>query len=239
MINVAVVGAAGFVGSQIAKAVEENSKYNLIPVLSSDLIEKMLDAEIIIHSANPAGRYLAEKHPEIDFQASVSKTAKFFKEAGNRRFILISSMSCRTQLYTNYGRNRRACELLVRSGWTSDSTVIRLGPMFGGNRKKDLLHDILTGRKVYISKDSFYAYVDVAWVGEKVVEMIEGPSGIYEIGARNAVRLGDLSAYFHSTSEFCGIDETQIPENFVDGPNATEVYAYAEKELEWLKWQKK
>ena len=147
--------------------------------------------------------------------------------AKGRRFILISSLSCRTQLYTNYGRHRRACELLVLTG---NSLVVRLGPMFGGNRKEDMLHDILAGRTVYISRKSNYAYVNVAWAGNKIIELINASTGIQEIGARNSVNLGDLADHFNSKSNFVGIVEIQIPENYTDGPNANEIYKYAENE---------
>ena len=227
--TVAVIGAGGFVGSQIAKAVTDSDCYDLIPVLRHDPADELLNkADIIIHSANPARRFQAENHSMLDFEETVEKTARFFSLSRGKRFILVSSMSCRTQLYTNYGRNRRACELLVLTG---NSLVIRLGPMFGGNRKADMLHDILAGRKVYIAAETKYAYVDVAWVGQKIVELIEGPIGLQEIGARNSVCLGDLSRYFKSTSEFSGIIETQIPENFTDGPDANDVYAFAKLEI--------
>ena len=145
---------------------------------------------------------------------------------------MISSFSCRTQLYTNYGRFRRACELLVLTG---NSLVIRLGPMFGGNRKKDMLHDILACRKVYAAAGTRYAYVDVAWAGQKIVDLLkEERIGIQEIGARNDVSLGDIAKHFNSKSLFEGIIEHQLTKKFSDGPDANEVYIYAEKEFQCL-----
>jgi len=227
--KVAVLGAAGFVGSQIAAAVAKKDCYELIPVLRGDPAEELIaKADIVVHSANPAGRYQAETDPANDFKESVEKTADFFRLAKGKRFIQISSLSCRTQLYTNYGRNRRSCELLT----LSDSTlIIRLGSMFGGSRKKDVLHDILAGRRVYVSATSRYAYVHVAWVGQKVVELLEGPSGIIEIGARNSVSLQSLSDYFNSDSVFSGPEDMQIPIDCKDGPDAYDVYRFAEEKI--------
>jgi nucleoside-diphosphate-sugar epimerase len=231
MINkktIAVIGAAGFVGSQIINALKNNDKYNFISIYRGDSVDSLCkDADIIVHAANPAKRYNAENYPIQDFSETVEKTAKFFELAKNKRFVLISSLSCRTQLYTHYGRHRRACELITLSG---DSVVIRLGPMFGGHRKQDMLHDILANRKVYVSDETKYAYVDVAWAGQKIVDLIESTRGVKEIGANNYVRLRDIADYFLSTSEFEGIEENQIPENFIDGPDANDVYNYANKE---------
>ena len=228
MKTVAVVGAAGYVGSQIARAVLASGRYHLIPVLRTDPAEALIaNADIIVYAANPARRFQAEKDPVHDFAVTVEKTGRFFTLARGKRFVLVSSLSCRTQLDTSYGRHRRACELIVLS---EDSLVVRLGPMFGGNRTKDTLHDILAGRQIFVAAETGYAYVDVAWVGKKIIELLEVPGGLREIGARNAVRLGDLCGHFASTSTFSGIDDTQIPEDFTDGPDALAVFRFAEKE---------
>jgi len=231
MVNkkiVVVVGAAGFVGSQIVKALKERGDYNLIEVLRGDAIEEQVSkADIIVHCANPAKRFNAEKYPMQDFCETVEKTARFLGLAKGKRFVLISSLSCRTQLDTQYGRHRRACELIAL---TEDSVIVRLGPMFGGHRKQDILHDILAGRHVYVSAETKYAYADVAWVGHKIVDLLEVEKGVKEIGANNYVRLGDIATYFASTSVFSGREDHQMPEHFDEGPDANDVYDYCKKE---------
>lgn len=226
--TIAVAGAAGFVGSQIARAVAASGRYNLLPVLRGDSAEELFArADVVVHSANPARRVVAEQDPRRDFVETVEKTAGLLAAARDKRFVLISSLSCRTQLDLSYGRNRRACELLALS---CGALVVRLGPMFGGSRTRDCLHDILLGRPVFVSAETRYAYADVAWVGRQIVEWLEGPVGLREIGAHNAVRLGDLATHFASPSTFTGLDDTQVPEDFPSGPDAQEVFDYAEKE---------
>jgi nucleoside-diphosphate-sugar epimerase len=228
MKTVAVVGAAGYVGSQIAHAIVASGRYHLIPVLRTDPAEALIaKADIVVYAANPARRYQAEKDPVHDFEVTVENTARILNCARGKRFVLVSSLSCRTQLNTGYGRHRRACELIAL---TEDSLVVRLGPMFGGSRKNDTLHDILSGRQIFVAAETRYAYVNVAWVGRKIVELLEASGGLREIGARNAVRLGDLSDRFASTSTFSGIDDTQVPEDFADGPDASDVFLFAENE---------
>ena len=228
---VAVIGAAGFVGSQIAEAIKADSRYSLLPVYrNSRYPEQLIDlVDIIIHTANPAKRLNAEKKPELDFTETVEKTAKILSMAKGKRFILISSLSCRNQLYSSYGRNRRACELMVLPG---NSLIIRLGPMFGGNRKKDLIHDLLASKELHIAETTRYAYVDVKWVGKQIVSMLEEENGICEIGAYNSICLKDLRDFFDSTSVFSGIEEHQEPKDFLDGPNVHDVYNYMKHEME-------
>ena len=224
---IAVLGANGFVGENICDSILSSDKYSLLPFTRDSDIKELDLADIIIHSANPAKRYNAENNPEKDFKETVEKTNNFFNLCKNKRFILISSMSARTQLYTNYGRNRRACELLIQHG---NTLTIRLGPMYGGKRKQDMLHDILLGKDVYVSEDTQYSYVDVKWVGKQILNYIEYPVGIKEIGAKNSIRLGDIRDKFNSKSKFTGRVENQITQNFIDGPDANDVYRYAEHE---------
>ncbi|MCX5696488.1 MAG: NAD(P)-dependent oxidoreductase [Candidatus Omnitrophica bacterium] len=228
MKNVAVVGAAGFVGTQVARAVAASGRYNLISVLRNDpAIALLAKADIVVYAANPARRFQAEKDPMQDFEETVEKTAGFLALSHAKRFVLVSTLSCRTQLNTSYGRNRRACELIALQ---AGSLVIRLGPMYGGDRIDDTLHKIISGGPVFVAAQTRYAYVDVSWVGKKIVELLDEPGGIREIGARNAISLGELRDYFSSKSTFSGIDDTQIPEGAADGPDARDIFRFAEEE---------
>ena len=228
MKTVVVAGAKGYVGSQIASSVARSGCYRLIRVVRGDDAKSAFaSADIIVHAANPARRYRAEKDPIRDFTETVEKTAQFLDLAKGKRFVLVSSLSCRTQLATAYGRNRRACELLALN---AAALVVRLGPMFGGGRTQDCLHDIIAGRTVYVAADTRYAYVDVSWAGDKIVSLLEGPVGICEIGARNSVQLSDIRDRFASQSAFVGETDTQEPEGASDGPDAAEVFEFAEHE---------
>lgn len=227
--NIAVIGSNGFVGSEIAKSIDNKKNYNLIRITRHDDLEKLIvNADCIIHSANPASRFKAECNPENDFFETVEKTSNILKVANKKKIILISSISCRTQIETNYGRNRRSCEIMTL---LKEGVVIRLGPMFGGRRKKDTLHDLLNNENIYVSEKTKYAYVNVTWAATKIIDFILSPTGIYEIGARNSVSLSEIANYFKSKSIFSGSDDTQIPENFNEGPDANLVFEYANMEL--------
>lgn len=226
--RIAMLGAAGYVGSQVCLALERQDRREVVRVLrGDDLKDKLEGVDIIIHAANPAKRFRAESNPEVDFQETVEKTHQIIKCAAGKKLILISSLSCKTQLNINYGRNRRACELLALG---NGGIVIRLGPMFGGGRTEDTLHAILRDEEVFVSSETKYAYVDVAWAAKKIVQLIDCPSGIYEIGAKNSISLHEIRDHFHSKSKFTGIDDTQIP-NSTDGPDSRLVIEYAQGEI--------
>jgi nucleoside-diphosphate-sugar epimerase len=228
-MKIAVIGALGFVGSAIASIIESDVRYKLISIVRGDDIKSKLEsADVVIHAANPARRYRAESDPQHDFIETADKTFRILSLANEKKCLLISSLSCKTQLNTNYGRNRRFCELLALG---QSAVVIRLGPMFGGTRKQDVLHDLLADRQIYVSPETRYAYVDIKWVGAKILELLEVRSDIYEIGAHNSVALAELRDYFGSKSVFTGPNDTQIPELKGEGPDAMLVVKYARKEL--------
>ena len=140
------------------------------------------------------------------------------------KVILISSISCRTQLDTPYGDHRKMCEELVLN---RGGTVFRLGPLFGGTRKEDIIHDIVNNKKVYYSEDTKYAYVDVNWAGEYISKSIERIPGVYEIGARNTITLRSIAEAINSISTFDGPNDDQYPINFNDGPDAKKAIDFA------------
>jgi nucleoside-diphosphate-sugar epimerase len=233
--KVAVLGAGGYVGEHVCQALELCESYELVKVFRGDnLIEKLQGVEVLIHSANPAKRFRAESNPAQDFLETVEKTHQIIECLAGKKLILISSLSCRTQMDINYGRNRRACELMTLQ---SKGVVIRLGPMFGGGRTEDTLHSILRGEQVYVASETKYAYVNVSWAASKIVNLINVSSGIYEIGARNSISLAELRDFFKSPSQFEGINDTQIPDS-IDGPDARLVIDYALSEVDQIQLSK-
>ena len=235
--RVLVAGSRGYVGSQIARALDENPFYEFLSLCrGQDDLKLFAKADIIIHAANPARRYFAEQNPKVDFIETVEKTHRFLSLSQSKRFILISSLSCRTQLHLSYGIHRRECEDLALA---ANGAVIRLGPMFGGARTQDVLHDILASRMVYISEKTKYAYADVAVIAKKVVDSIENLKGISEFGARNSIELGEIARRYESNTVFSGPIDTQIPENCFDGPDAYDVIKYADIEFSRMNELKK
>lgn len=230
MQTVAVVGAAGFVGKSVAAAVLTGLRYRLITVVRGQNVEESVkESEIVVHCANPAGRFQANHNPERDYQETVEKTATILAAAKNSKCVMISSLSCRTQTSTAYGVHRLECERLALN---AGAVVVRLGPMYGGARVSDTLHDILAGRRVFVAKSTCYGYVDVAWAGEKLLDFFSSSSAIYEIGASNSISLGEIAGRFSSFSKFSGPDDTQVVQGCETGPDARKVLEFAEKEMQ-------
>ena len=227
MSSVVVIGANGFVGSKVCQYIDSHTEFKLIPVVRGDnMLDAINQADIVVHVANSAKRFYAESNPEEDFIESVEKTTLINQYANKKRLILISSISARTELDTVYGRNRRDCELIVEGPQT---LIVRLGPMFGEDKRVGALHDLLTNNTVYVSENTKYAYVNVNYNAEKIVSFIGDSSlnGYIELGSKIGISLKKLKKIIGSNSKFTGKDDTQIP-NYPpsDAPNVMDVVDY-------------
>ena len=225
--SIAVIGSSGFVGSALIRELKNRGTFKVLPIgRNDDTNAIILKADYVIHTANPAARFFAKKNPEIDFNESVEKTFSLKKLAKKKKFILISSISARTQLDTVYGRNRRACECLMNE---KENLIIRLGPMFGGNKEVGALHDILKNDPVFVSEKTKYAFVNVSYNAKKIIDLID-ENGLIELGAKNAIELSELKNILGSSSEFSGDDDTQIAiDPQPDAPDVNEVIEFARK----------
>jgi nucleoside-diphosphate-sugar epimerase len=204
---ISIIGANGFVGSNLVKIGRELG-WKIIPVVRSDGgFEKARESTIVIHAANSGRRYWADQNPEKDLENCIQTTSKIFSELKGKKLILISSISARSQTNTPYGRNRKACEdLAVKAG----ALIIRLGPMFGGGKSAGPLHDLIQNKTVFVSGDSEYAYASVEDNARKIFSCLNH-EGLLELGAHNFIRLSDLRDRIGSTSEFIGAVDNQRP----------------------------
>ena len=81
-MKIAVIGSDGFVGAEIVKAIKSDEKYDLIRIVKGDDISgKIKSADFVIHAANPARRFMAEKEPLSDFIETAEKTFSLLKMA--------------------------------------------------------------------------------------------------------------------------------------------------------------
>jgi nucleoside-diphosphate-sugar epimerase len=226
-MNIGVIGASGFVGSAISRGFGQLNQHTVLPILRGDNVTKKIDeADYVIYSANPAKRFIANTNSELDKKETIEKTSFFLKESKGKPFLLISSISCRTQLNTPYGINRKECEDIVLA---NGGAVVRLGPMYGGSRINDVIHDICYNKKIYASKDSRQSFSNVDWNGTYIANKFLSFDGIVEIGSTNSISFSELAEYAESTSEFFGDVDDQFPLNFDSGPDVLNVFKFIDQ----------
>src|SRR3989344_3420667 len=106
MATIAVVGARGYLGSAICRALPNYPEYQVMPVTRENYDEmKASEYDILINCAMPSARFWAKNNPEKDFVETVEKTAKLLYGWKFKKFVQISTISARSQLDTVYGRH--------------------------------------------------------------------------------------------------------------------------------------
>ena len=225
-LNVAVVGAYGFVGKSLCSALKSTKNVALVEIGRNDDLENLIKkADTVIYAANSSKRFWAKNNPELDFHDTVEQTCKVKKLSKGKKFILISTISARVQLDTPYGRNRRSCETMLVDD--SDALIFRLGPMYGTERPTGALHDIVSNNKCFVSGDTYYAYVDVEYNARKITELLHC-KGLIELGARNSISLNEIKEAVGSRTTFEGPVDTQILQTTQkDAPDAYDIVSFA------------
>jgi nucleoside-diphosphate-sugar epimerase len=228
-MKIGVIGASGFVGREIYSSLLAAEGVVSVPITRDNFESakiRSIEFDLLIHSANPAGRLRANSNPVSDSVSTVGLTTTLMNEFHSSRVLLISTISCRVQPNTPYGQNRLKCEELVLA---KGGGVVRLGPMFGGSRTIDTLHDILENRNVFFSGDTEYGYCDVAWNANYIVQKLLNMHELCEIGARNAISLEEIARELGSLSKFGKVNDTQRILDFEIGPDALGVLEYAKR----------
>jgi dTDP-4-dehydrorhamnose reductase len=231
-LSIGLLGYKGFIGSEISQLLESDRSCIVRKIdreLFADKEIRNFNFDLLIHAANPARRFFANSNPEIDFKDTVEKITEIINCFKYKRLLLISSLSCRTQPDSIYGKHRLICEELAHQ---NNGAVVRLGPLFGGYRKNDTLHDILNNETVYYADDTKYCYANIDWVANFIVNnlFLLYDSKISEVGARDWITLGEISKFVNSRSVFIGQNDDQVISSFELGPSAKEVFEFVRME---------
>ncbi|WP_433684729.1 hypothetical protein [Nocardia sp. CA-119907] len=226
MVRVAVVGAAGYVGSELVAALRRGGDCDVVPVVRADH-DRLRDAghyDVLVNAACPSKRYWAEHNPADDHTETVRKTERLRQDWKWDRFVQISSISARTQLDTVYGRHRVEAEQLCGPA----DLIVRLGPMYGGDYRKGVLADLVADRPVYASGTSRQSFAPVAWCAEWIAARLDR-TGLAEVGARTAVTLAEVRDAVGSRSEFAKDyvdDQFPVTGTEPDWPDARDVIGW-------------
>jgi len=210
MIDIAVFGANGFVGSSICS--ELKNKRNFIKITRENFSQyKDEEFNIIINSAMPSKRFWAKQNPELDYKETVLKTKNILLNYKFKKIIHISSVSARCQLNTVYGRNKKESEDLVKRA--KEYLIVRLAPLYGKDLTKGVLIDMLNNCKVYIDGSTKYSFTDISWNAKWIVKNLNLQNKLVEIGATDYIELNELRKLINSKSEFEGEIDDQIVQN--------------------------
>lgn len=224
MQKVAVVGARGFFGSTLVKALARSSEFEPVGVTRENYEEMRKGSyDVLINCAMPAARFWAKQNPEKDFIETVEKTAKMLYGWQFKKFVQVSTVSARCQLDTVYGRHKAAAEKLCDF---NGHLIVRFGALYSEAMVKGVLVDMVQNKTVFIDGESRYCFASVDFAANWIASNLHR-SGIVEVGGRNAMALKDVAKHLGSTSNFEGVvdhQEVQTPEP--DFPEARDVLTF-------------
>lgn len=228
-MRIALLGSEGYVGSAfdkylLTKNIVEVIKINRKNFLNLKLYKNKFDC--VIHSAMPSKRFISNNNPEIDRKNTLEITKFFLTNLIFEQFILISTLSVRTEVETAYGKNRQDVEdMILKIG----GKVVRFGPLFGGKPRDCTLKNILMNQHVFYSRDTRYGFTDVNWCAEFVIKNTDNLDSLTEVGATNSVSLETIKDRVVSNSTFGTKNDSQMCLDFSFGPNAENVLNYVDE----------
>jgi nucleoside-diphosphate-sugar epimerase len=174
----ALIGFTGFVGGHLQKSFEFTHRYNHSNI--SDI--QGLTTDLLICAGLPAEKWKANNDPVFDW-LNMANLAQLISTVKADRAILISTIDVyqpainvtendRPDLNGTeaYGRNRAWFEIFFRLHFPH-STIIRLPGLFGANLKKNLIFDLLNGRKsqfMNVHKDSQFQFFDISLIWDVI-----------------------------------------------------------------------
>ncbi len=210
MQSIAVIGARGYVGKALCRALLARGTYAVTEVTRENYEEmRQKEFDIVINSAMPSARFKAKNDPAWDFRETVTKTADIVYGWKYKKLVQVSTVSARCQLDTVYGRHKAAAEKLCEFG---DNLIVRLGAMYSEDLSKGVLVDMMEGKKVFVDGDSRYCFASRDFVASWIASHLDR-SGIVEVGGREAVSLRDVAAHLGKAIVFEGALDHQEIEN--------------------------
>lgn len=198
-MKIAIIGANGFVGKNLVKIFKK--KHSVTEIFRKTKFTKLKKKfDIIIHSANSSKKYEATKYPLRDFKNSVGLTKKIVDNFGDKKIILISTISVKNEKNI-YSYNRKKCEDLILKK-NKNNIIFRLSVLFNFTSKRGILYDLIRGKKIYLNKDILINPVTIEEVAKYILDNIRSRKRIHEIGSIDKFRLNTLKKILGSKSKF-------------------------------------
>jgi nucleoside-diphosphate-sugar epimerase len=164
---------------------------------------------VLINANGNSKKYLAERDPVADFDASVRSVRQSLTDFPCRCYVYLSSCDvypdCSSPAttaesstldparQTTYGFHKYLAEQCVRHQ-APDGLVLRLGGFVGPGLRKNAVFDILRGGPLYLDPDSALQYLNVDWAAATTLDLIDrGVRGeIFNLCGRGVVGLREI-----------------------------------------------
>ena len=198
-MRIAVIGANGFVGKNLVKILK--TKHKIIKISRKTKFTSFnKDFDLFIHSANSSKKYEASRFPLRDFKNSVKLTKKIINHFGNKKIILISTISASNEKNI-YSKNRKLCENLILKK-NKNNIIFRLSVLLNFNSKRGILYDLIKGKKIYLDKNVLINPLTIQEVAKYILMNLKSKQRVHEIGSIDKFKLSYIKNILGSKSKF-------------------------------------
>ena len=198
-MKIAVIGANGFVGSNLVKVLKKKHKLTKI-TRKTKFSNLKSNFDIIIHAANSSKKYEASKNQKKDFENSVKLTRKIISIFRNNKIILVSTISVCNEKNI-YSKNRKICENLILKQ-NKKNIIFRLSVLLNYKLKRGILYDLIKGNKINVDKNTYVNPLTIQEVSQYIMLNLKSQKKIHEVGSHNKIRLNTIKKILKSKSKF-------------------------------------
>jgi len=211
-----VIGGRGFVGSAIVRAARR-AGWETTAVGRRDYASAVgRRFDVVINANGNAKRFLAEREPAVDFDASLRSVVRSLVDFPCDRYALVSTVDVYEapdredatgedapidpMRLGTYGFHKRLAEMSVMRQAPSWQ-VFRLGQMVGPRLRKGPVFDLLHGLPLRIATASEMPFLDTRTVARIVVDLVaRGPADrVFNVCGTGSVPFDRVMALFGAT----------------------------------------
>lgn len=220
-----LIGGNGFVGSAYARLFTKLGLAYRVITRDNAADFYGTSCDVLINANGNSKKYLADKQPLDDFDASVRSVAKTIEvfnpeyyvhlstgdvysettldKSDERRVLDPSSMS-------RYGLHKYMSEMLVQ-GTQKRWLIVRMGGFVGPGLKKNAIFDLMSGDPIWLTPSSRLQFINTDNAADIIWTVItrRPDNQIINLGGQGTVLLSDVHALVSSKSQF-RVDAKQV-----------------------------
>jgi dTDP-4-dehydrorhamnose reductase len=213
-INVALIGAQGFVGSAL-KTQLSNEKNLVLSCITRKNYDEHIgnDYDLVIDAACNSKKYLADNDPVHEASSSIIHKLKTLTEINSKFHIHISSVDVYEDLSirnmtkedsiissssSNYGAHKLAAEQLVKH-YAQKWLIFRLSGMVGAEIRKNPVYDIINDIPIYINENSKYQFMSTKFVAKNILAIYKSKikNQIYNFAGDGLISPTEIAKIFN------------------------------------------
>lgn len=204
-----VLGGSGFVGSAVVRAARRRGLR--VTAITRENYPRHVGrrCDLLVNANGNSRKYLAERDPLADFDASVTSVLRSLVDFPCDRYVYLGSVDVYPRAdrprfsretaridpgrLSRYGLHKHLAEQLVQR-YAARWFIARLGGMVGPGLWKNPIYDILHDRPLHVDVDSCYQYIGTDAVAEIVLDALERQprDGILNVCGRGSIALREV-----------------------------------------------